>query len=295
VNTRGWGLLLQALIIETIPFFPDAAPCANGGMEMRKLFTLAAVATMPYASHAAESDYPSFLTVGSIPGREVLGIACKPPTADGLHCSFTKMTISKPPEKEAQKRIAEAIESLMKEPAPKPEECASISKLLEAVETGSAPPFGDPQEFNALWMQLPPEARALAMTSLKALIAFCTAPDRKKAEAVAIANERISGGKCRVSSSTFEKTFQLNVSTKKWQSTQQQSDPCGTISYAEFEKADERGLFWNFTTKDIVTNPKGKSYLGESCSSMDQAEHRYTWSVTEFYSGCDYIKLGPWP
>lgn len=264
---------------------------------MRKL-TLLAVAVMPISNAIAADDVerPTIIYVQNTDEKSAITAQCDPPAADGMHCRFTRMTVAKPDETRAEERIAKGAADMLKAPASEFKDCDKFAAFAEAVETGQAPPdLADKKQFEDNWAKEAPQAKADTIKLMRAFASFCKTRDPASAEAVARAGDELEGSTCKISNWSFDKTFTQNYSTKRWQSTIQTGDSCGTIEYSEFSKPDDpkADFFWNYTTKSIVTNTNGKNIIGESCSDTDQTEHRYTWQTGKFYADCRYVQLTP--
>ncbi|TJV14901.1 hypothetical protein [Mesorhizobium sp.] len=273
------------------------APLPRGTerLQVRKLVAIA-LALMPVTS-AFASDTPGTVYVQNTNEKSAITAHCDLPVAGELKCHFTQMTVSKPDDTQAETRIANQIANLLKAPASELKGCDSYPAILDALEAGKAPPdVTDKKAFDDNWGKQPPEAKADTIKILKALAGFCTARDRASAEAMARAGEELDSATCRISNWTFDRTFTYNVAAKRWQSTVQNTDSCGTIDYGEFSRPPElknESVLWNYMAKTIVTNPNGKNYFDQSCSTTDQTEHRYTWQTGKFYANCRYLQLSP--
>ncbi|RWP14933.1 MAG: hypothetical protein EOR00_22250 [Mesorhizobium sp.] len=262
---------------------------------MRRLMLLA-LAIMPATAAFADESYPSYVTVQNTDGMSVISAVCDPPKRDEMHCTLTKITVTRPDEGEAANRIAKAIDQIVKSKAFTSQQCDQYAELATALQTGIAPPFAtDKQRFHTDWLKESPAEKADAMLMVKAILAYCTTPNQANAGAIAKASEELESTTCQISNWKSEQTFTLNYSTKKWQSTTQNNDSCGTITYSEFSKPDlkDSSYLWNYTTKDIVTNLDGKNIVDEACSVTDQTEHRYSWQTGKFYANCRYVQITP--
>lgn len=264
---------------------------------MRKsiLLTLVMVSNPAFAS-----DAPTTVYTQNSDEKSAITANCDAPVAGELKCHFTQMTVQKPDEKQAEQRISKVVADFLKAPASEFKGCDTFPAMAEALETGKAPPdVTDKKQFEEAWSKQPPEAKADTTKMMKAFAAFCKTHDRADAEATARAVDEMESSTCTISNSTYDKTFTLNYSTKRWQSTVQNTDSCGTIDYSEFSRPpdlkDKVGgdYFWNYTSKTIVTNPSGKTFLGTSCTTVDQEEHRYTWQTEKFYVNCRYLDIKP--
>lgn len=262
---------------------------------MRKAWLLA-LGIMPITGAFADSNYPSVAHVQNTDDKSNIGVSCDTPNADGMRCRFTQMTVYKPSEADAEKRIAEAINGLLKSQPSEFKDCKIYTDMVAALEAGTPlTSVTNTKEFQDNWMKQPPAAKADTIRIVKALADFCANRDSASAEAFARASEELDSSTCQISNFTYERTFQLNHSTNRWQSTVQNNDDCGTITYSEFAKPDDAKInfFWNYSTKDIITNPNGKTILGKSCSAADQSEHRFTWQTGKFYANCRYVQMTP--
>ncbi|MER8704943.1 hypothetical protein NKH49_05085 [Mesorhizobium sp. M1088] len=264
---------------------------------MRKAWLLT-LAIMPTTSaFAANEDFPVFpIIVQNFDRNETLSATCNAPSADGMRCQFKRISISKPDAAEAPQRIEKLVGDLLKTPVPKGNECDAIAQLLTAVQTGNAAASSDitdKQEFQESWRKQSPVERADQTRLVQSMFDFCKSRNPPNADAMARAVQEFEGNTCTITTDSFERNFKVNNSTKKWQSTVQANDPCGTITYSELAKPDDAdsGLFWNYTTKEIITNPTGTDYAKASCSTHDQTEHRYTWKTGKFYADCRYIQI----
>ncbi|MES0094594.1 hypothetical protein [Mesorhizobium sp. M0030] len=264
---------------------------------MRK-FGLLALASLPISSAVAADDVerPTTVYVQNKDAKSAIVATCDVPVADGMHCHFTQMSVGKPDETKAQERIAKGAADMLKAPASEFKDCDKFAAFLEAVESGKAPPeVTDRKQFEADWAKEAPESKADTIRLMRAFASFCQTRDAASAEAVARAADELQGATCNISNWSFDKTFTQNYSTKRWQSTIQTNDSCGTIEYSEFAKPDDpkANYFWNYTTKSIVTNTNGKNIVGVACMATDQIEHRYTWQTGKFYANCKYIQMSP--
>ncbi|ESX46665.1 hypothetical protein NLY43_06945 [Mesorhizobium sp. C416B] len=261
---------------------------------MRKFvfFTLAFLPSLAFAD-----DKPPG-TVYALNEDEKTAIVadCDVPVDSEMTCHFRQMTVSKPDEAKSEERISKAVGDLSKASDREFKDCPKFAALVEAMESGKPPPEGDPEAFKEKWGKEPPQSKTDTLAIMKAFVTLCAKRDPASAEAVARASENVEGSTCSITNWTFDKTFRLNFSTEKWQSTVQNSDPCGTIDYAELSKAtDTKGdyNFWNYTAKTLVTNQTGKTMLGASCTTVDQREHKFIWQTGKFYANCRYLQLSP--
>ncbi|MER8567431.1 hypothetical protein NKH85_15715 [Mesorhizobium sp. M0924] len=260
---------------------------------MRRLITLAML-TVSNTAYAA--DAPGTVFVLNADDKSGITVICDPPVADVMNCHFTQMTVYKPDETQAETRIAKAADDMMKAPASEFGDCSKLAALTEGIESGKAPPdVPDKKGFEQNWIKEAPQAKADTIKLFKTMLAFCRSRDRKDAEALARASDELEGNTCKISNWTYLKTFSLNYSTKRWQSTVQNADSCGTIDYSEFSRPPELkdDYFWNYSAKTIVTNPNGKTLLGNACSETDQSDHQYVWQTGKFYANCRYIQVTP--
>ncbi|WP_143748750.1 hypothetical protein [Mesorhizobium sophorae] len=261
---------------------------------MRKL-TILALAFVPSLAFADDKP-PVTVYVRNASEKTALTSECETPVGGEMTCHFRQLTVTKPDEAKAEERISKATDDLLKSMDTQSQECPKFAAMVGALESGKPPADVDEKAFEDNWGKTPPEAKADTLTVLKAFMNLCGNRDRASAEAVARASETVEGSKCSITNWTFDKTFQLNYSTKRWQSTVQNSDSCGTIDYAEFARPTDLkdpGYFWNYTAKTLVTNPGGQTILGASCNTVDQQEHKFTWQAGEFFANCRYVQLSP--
>ncbi|BCG79913.1 hypothetical protein [Mesorhizobium sp. 113-3-3] len=257
---------------------------------------IVAALSMSSTNAFADNIPPNTVYVLNADEKSAITAECDAPVVDQMHCHFTQTTVSKPDETKAAERIAKGVGDLLKAPASEFKGCDSYPGIVEALESGKAPAeVADKKGFEENWAKQPPVAKADTLKMMKAFADFCKSHDRTNAEAMARASEDLANSTCKISNWKFDKTFTLNFSTKRWQSTIQTGDSCGTIEYSEFSKPDDpqADSFWNYTAKSIVTNPKGQNIIGETCSATDQSEHHFTWQVGKFYANCRYVEIEP--
>ncbi|WP_192177586.1 hypothetical protein [Mesorhizobium amorphae] len=260
---------------------------------MRKVLPLAFL-VVPFG-HAAAADFPNSGIVQGLQDNANLYFTCDPPQIDKLKCHFRQISVPKPTKDETEKRIAKGIADALNASPKEMEACQGMGPTIEALKAGKVPPNTNPEQFTARWNRLPEEERAQTLAILETGAKFCANRNPKMAEAFVRASEDVHGSTCVVSTLSFDQEFTLNPNTNKWQATEQNSDVCGTIAYSELYRAPDSGAFafWNYSTKNIITNPNGKQWNGQTCSNQDQSEHQFSWQTKDFYLECKYVHLNP--
>lgn len=260
---------------------------------MRKAVLFALVLMQP--GHAVADDYPTFESVQNLATKTAIAFQCGQPNAGKIQCHFREMTLTQPTKAETEKRIADGVSGILKAKPEEFKQCDSFATTATALKAGKAPSDANPDEFQESWNATPDEEKAHTIAMMEAGAKFCQNRDAASAEAFIRMGEEENASTCLIGKEEYDREFTLNPSTKKWQATKQSADECGTINYSEFYRSDTTHTFtlWNYTTKEIVTNPSGKQWSGESCSQRDQSEHRFTWNVTTMFAACKYVQMNP--
>lgn len=261
---------------------------------MRKAFLSVLVLMQP--GHAFADDYPTVGSVANVAKKTAISFQCGQPNAGKIQCHFREMRLAKPTTAEIEKRITDGVASILKAPPEEFKSCDTFAESAALLKAGKPPTNAKAEEFYESWAAMPDEAKAHTIAIMEAGAKLCQdRHDASSAEAFIRLTEEEKASTCQITEWEYDREFFLNPATKKWQTTMQSADECGTIAYGEIYRADTAKdfTFWNYSTKDIVTNPSGKQWSGESCSQRDQSEHRFTWNVTTMVAECKYVELHP--
>jgi hypothetical protein len=242
---------------------------------------------------AAATDYP-YRGVTSGPEKDFMQYSCERPTADGMLCKFTQLTIRKlanPDDLEKRlSRISEYEKEIRDDPQKHAEGCKEVIEMVEALKSGRAPDKKAQATFDKHWSAASPEERQDLLHVSALLQKVCDTPTRENFGEMIRAEHKKDMRTCMVNANNFEQTFQRGANGM-WVHNGAPEGECGVISVSSFERDDPKFSLWNYKTRKIVTNKKGGSDL-LSCTIFDETEFTYTWKTETFFKGCDYVKHG---
>lgn len=136
------------------------------------------------------------------------------------------------------------------------------------------------------------------LSQFQKLISNC--PVKNEAEAKAMMRRMMKFGyesdklTCKISFNTFELEFSKAGSgnNQYWRNTSEPNiNPCGLTNVVSM-KYDKYDSLWEYRAHRVISMPENKTFLGDSCATMNSEPMVWSWDGDDIYSNCKIITSG---
>ena len=265
---------------------------------MRTLRTVAVAILLTAAAARADTlEIQSLSTADDGDAANWMAFTCERNRAS-MSCTTLQTLIStKVKPAEVQQEIEKQLAAFNADPTSGfgPKDCAEFDDGLAKVSRLTPNPDGTVRGLDGKTVKA--SSLRLVREMLGSMQAVCRSNNSETRRRLVELTVRSDAKTCRVITLWNKATFNLDLNTGNWIASQGPTGPCGVINVSTLENdasvavKPPNDLFWTYTTKRIVTNPSG-SYVGGSCSAMEQHTFRYNWRKTSTPMECDVIGPG---
>ena len=196
-----------------------------------------------------------------------------------LECDFVQVSLSvRMGKEEAEKSVQDALAEFRKAGDPSfNKQCAEVKNFEEYLKQYASRTYPKRLESFVDW--------------LSTLEKYCANSSIASYEKILRIHFNEQANTCVINTHSFQQKFQKN-SSGDWLVMTEPDRRCGLVYLDKFE-SDGANEFksWNYVTRKVVTNKKGSTLLGGSCSMYDEKEYRWNWRKRAVGKDCEFVEL----